>query len=64
MAAVETFLQSGFRCAEIGTEGEENPRRVYNGILMAVRRRYRGEVSVHWRHGHVYLMRLKEEKEA
>lgn len=55
--AVEEFLRSGYRCAEYRIEETDTPRRAYNGILMAVRRRYSGQVSVCWRSGRVFLIR-------
>lgn len=55
--AVEEFLKSGYECAEYQLEEGEAPRRVYNGVLMAVRRRYPDRVRVCWRHGRIFLIR-------
>ncbi|MBQ3078599.1 MAG: hypothetical protein IJC48_01185 [Clostridia bacterium] len=58
MNEVEDFLKSGFDCAEYTPEGADNPRRAYNGLLMAIRRAYPGKAAVLWRRGRVYLKRM------
>jgi len=60
MNEIESFLNSGFAFAEFTPEGSDNPRRAYNGLLMAIRREYAGRAAVLWRHGRIYLKRLPE----
>lgn len=60
MAEIASFLESGYAFAEYMPEGNDNARRAYNGLLMAIRRGYTGKAAVLWRHGRVYLKRLEE----
>ena len=55
---VEEFLNSGYQYAEVTLEDADTPRRAYNGLMMAIRRRYQDECAVLWRHGRIFLMRL------
>lgn len=57
MAAVEEFLKGGDACAEYRPEDGDTPRRAYNGILMAVRRKYPNRVTVFWRQGKIFLQK-------
>ena len=57
---VEEFLQSGYKFAEVTLEGNDTPRRAYNGLMMAICRQYPEKCAVIWRHGRIYLMRLEE----
>ena len=63
MNTVKQFLESGFRCAEVTQEEGENPRRIYNGILMAARRLNAKNVRILWRNSRVFLERTEEQEE-
>ena len=52
------FLKSGYPFAEFVPENGDTARRAYNGLLMAIRRQFDGQISISWRHGHIYLMNL------
>ena len=58
MSAVKAFLDSGYEVAEFAPEAGDTIRRAYNGLLMAVRRQYPGQIGVYWRGGKIYLKRL------
>lgn len=49
---------SGYEVAEFAPEAGDTIRRAYNGLLMAVRRQYPGQIGVYWRGGKIYLKRL------
>ncbi len=54
---LEEFMSANQSCAEYAPEADDNARRAYNGLLIAAKRLYAGEVSVAWRHGRVFLVR-------
>jgi len=58
MSALKAFLDSGYEVAEFAPENGDTIRRAYNGLLMAVRRQYPGQIGVYWRGGKIYLKRL------
>lgn len=57
---IEEFLASGYRFAEVRLEGNDTPRRAYNGLMMAIRRQFEDRCAVLWRHGKIFLERLEE----
>lgn len=59
--ALKEFLASGYACAEYVPEGEDTPRRAYNGLLMAIRRQFLGQIAISWRHGRIFLTNLRAE---
>lgn len=61
--ALKEFLRSGYACAEFTPEGDDNPRRAYNGLLMAIRRQYAGKIGIRWRHGRIFLCNLEKSAE-
>lgn len=61
LGALESFMNSGYICAEYSPEADDNPRRAYNGLLMAIKRQYAGKIAISWRHGRVYLRKIGAE---
>lgn len=62
---IEEFLASGAQAVVVYEEGNDGTtaenRRIYNGLTMAIRRKYANQpISVIWRKGTVYLVKNAE----
>lgn len=63
--AIADFLASGAQVVAVDEEGNTGTRpecrRIYNGLTMAIRRKYANQpISVIWRKGTVYLVKNAE----